>query len=107
MGLVERVAAQSGSSSDGESAADPLRGGGAEPIGWGATPAVCLLHSSTELCVISPGRRPVSWLCHLCRKVAEQVDINDLPEDLGKIATTLLEDKTGTQVGGRSVTGCS
>lgn len=36
--------------------------------------------------------------------MAEQVDINDLPEDLGKIATTLLEDKTGTQVGGRAVT---
>jgi rhodanese-related sulfurtransferase len=35
------------------------------------------------------------------KKVAEQVDIEDLPEDLGKIATTLLEDKTGTQVIGR------
>lgn len=35
------------------------------------------------------------------KKVAEQVDINDLPEDLGKIATTLLEDKTGTQIIGR------
>ena len=42
---------------------------------------------------------------HLCRKVAEQVDIQDLPEDLGKIATTLLEDKTGTQVGAAAV-GC-
>lgn len=38
------------------------------------------------------------WLFS-CRKVAEQVDINDLPEDMAKIATTLLEDKTGTQVG--------
>ena len=25
------------------------------------------------------------------------MDLPDLPEDLGKIATTLLEDKTGTQ----------
>lgn len=31
------------------------------------------------------------------RKVAAEVDLTDLPEDLGKIATTLLEDKTGTQ----------
>lgn len=62
-GVGGEVAAQSGSSSDGERAADRLRGGGAQHSSWGATPAVCLLHSSSELCLMGPGCRPMSWLC--------------------------------------------
>lgn len=38
--------------------------------------------------------KPAPPLPSLCRKVAQEIDVKDLPKDLGKVAVTLLEDPT-------------